>query len=97
MISITVVYANIQRQVEVELQVEENCTIAIAIQRSGLLKQFPEIKLNKAVVGIFNKKAALDDLVKAGDRVEIYRPLIIDPKQARLLRAKINARRSYNG
>ncbi len=91
MISITVAYAKLNHQVEIPLQVEENCTVALAINRSGLLQQFPEIHLNKASVGINSRKVALDDLVCAGDRVEIYRPLLVDPKQARLKRALLSS------
>ena len=88
MINITVCYATPERQVELPLTVEESCTVALAIKRSGILQQFPEIEMASAVVGIFSKKVALDANLHAGDRVEIYRPLTIDPKQARRLRAK---------
>jgi uncharacterized protein len=87
MITITVAYANPERQLEISLCVEPNCTIALAIQRSGLLRQFPEIKLSQTPVGIHGQRAALDDLLYEGARVEIYRPLQIDPKQARRARA----------
>ncbi len=85
---IMVAYASEDRQVEVPLEVEASCTIAIAIRRSGLLEQFPEIKLSDISVGVYSRAAALDDILQENDRVEIYRPLKIDPKEARLLRAK---------
>ncbi len=88
MIKITVSYATRNEQVVIPLEVEPNCTLAIAIRRSGILKRFPEIDLSNVEVGVFSRKKALDDIVCEGDRVEIYRPLIIDPKAARLLRAK---------
>lgn len=86
MITISVAYATPSRQVEIPLRVEENCTLALAIQRSGVLGQFPEIELGSLSVGIFGQLAALDDLLEEGDRVEIYRPLRTDPKQARFIR-----------
>lgn len=97
MIAICVAYATPHRQIEIPLTVEASCTVALAIQRSGLLKQFPEIKLGRlAAVGVNSERAALDDLLQDGDRVEIYRPLQMDPKQARLVRAQLNARSKSN-
>ncbi len=90
MIHVIVAYATPKKQIEIPLNVEENCTVALAIQRSGILQLFPDIKLAEARVGIYSKKVALDDGLRDGDRIEIYRSLKIDPKQARLLRAKRN-------
>lgn len=90
MINIKVAYATPKKQIEIPLLIEESCTIAMAIRRSGILIQFPEIDLANISVGIYSKKAKLDDILFNGDRVEIYRPLLIDPKQARMLRAKKN-------
>jgi uncharacterized protein len=87
-IQIIVAHATPQRQLEISLSVEENCTVALAIQRSGLLQQFPGITLGRSAVGIYGQRVALDDLVHDGDRIEIYRPLPRDPKQIRLARAK---------
>jgi uncharacterized protein len=89
-VKITVSYATPGQQVEIPLQVEESCTVAIAIQRSGILEQFSEIRLAEADVGICSRKVRLDSLLQQDDRIEIYRPLQIDPKQARLLRASRN-------
>jgi putative ubiquitin-RnfH superfamily antitoxin RatB of RatAB toxin-antitoxin module len=58
-----------------------------AIERSGLLAQCPEIDLAVFKVGIFGKVAKIDQVLEEGDRVEIYRPLIADPKEARKRRA----------
>lgn len=88
MLKIKVCYATPDTQVEIPLEVENNTTVAMAIRRSGVLTEFPEIDLASSKVGVWNKKVALDDLLREGDRVEIYRPLTIDPKAARLLRAK---------
>ncbi len=96
MMTITVAYATAQHQVEIALSVPENCTVALAIQRSGVLQQFPGIILGRAAVGIYGERVALDDLVHEGDRVEIYRPLQRSPRQARQVRAGINARSKYN-
>ena len=88
MIHIKVAYALPERQVEIPLSVEESCTVAIAIKRSGILALFPEIKFATVKVGIYGKRVHLDAIVHENDRIEIYRPLKIDPKQARVLRAK---------
>ena len=85
---ITVAHATREEQVEIPLEVESSCTVAIAIRRSGILKKFQEIKLENVRVGVYGKSVSLDTLVKNRDRIEIYRPLQIDPKQARLTRAK---------
>lgn len=65
----------------------EGMTAEQAIRRSGILERFPEIDLDTADVGIFGKLAAKDTELRFGDRVEIYRPLIADPKEARRRRA----------
>lgn len=88
MINIIVAYATPKKQTEISLLVEESCTVALAIKRSGILQQFPEIRLSDAIVGIHSKLVALDVGLHEGDRVEIYRPLKIDPKQARALKAE---------
>lgn len=87
-IFISVAYATSEKQIEIPLLVEENCTVALAIKRSGILQQFSEINLATAIVGIYSKRTALEANLRDGDRIEIYRPLRIDPKEARLLRAK---------
>ena len=58
-----------------------------AIERSGVLQRFPEIDLAGNKIGVFGKVAKLDRVLETGDRVEIYRPLIADPKEARKKRA----------
>lgn len=87
MLSVSVIYATPDQQIELPLQVEANCTVALAIQRSGLLRRFPELDLASLSVGVYSQRVKLDDGLNDGDRIEIYRPLQIDPKQARLLRA----------
>jgi putative ubiquitin-RnfH superfamily antitoxin RatB of RatAB toxin-antitoxin module len=85
---IEVVYALREEQVLLVLEVEEGATVRQVIERSGLLLQFPDINLARGRAGVFGKIVPLDTPVRDGDRVEIYRPLIADPKQARRERAK---------
>ncbi len=85
--NVEVVYATPKQQVLLSLQLVAPCSVQQAIMQSGILQQCPAIDLDQNTVGIFSKRVELTDLVKDGDRVEIYRPLIIDPKQARRLRA----------
>ena len=86
-IPVTVVYALADKQVVLTLDVETDATMAAVITQSGILEQFPEIELGKNKVGVFGKLGKLTDTLHAGDRVEIYRPLIADPKQVRKQRA----------
>jgi putative ubiquitin-RnfH superfamily antitoxin RatB of RatAB toxin-antitoxin module len=69
------------------VEAESPLTVQQAIEDSGVLQRFPEIDLAKNKVGVFGKAAKLDALLQDGDRVEIYRPLIADPKEARKKRA----------
>lgn len=87
-INVEVAYADISKQRIIKLLVEKGCTIELAIDRSGILLEFPDIDLMKQKVGIFSKQKKLTDILKEGDRIEIYRPLLIDPKDARKKRAK---------
>lgn len=87
MIKITVVYATEKKQIDIPVTVDESCTVELAIVRSKILEQFPEIKLSSIVVGIFGQRIKLDNNVQVGDRVEIYRPLLIDPKELRRIKA----------
>lgn len=88
LIKVEVAYATPDRQYLVAIQVPENSTIETVIQASGVLSEFPDINLRQQKIGIFSKPRTLSDCVKAGDRIEIYRPLIIDPKEARRAKAK---------
>ncbi len=87
LISIEVAYATPEQQVIVALNVPEGATIEAAIHASALLTRFPDIELSTTAVGIFSKVCELNQTLKAGDRVEIYRALIHDPKEARRQRA----------
>jgi putative ubiquitin-RnfH superfamily antitoxin RatB of RatAB toxin-antitoxin module len=86
-IPVTVVYALADKQVVLALDVVADATLDEVITQSGILEQFPEIDLGKNKVGVFGKLGKLTDTLHAGDRVEIYRPLIADPKQVRKQRA----------
>lgn len=85
---IEVAYALPDRQAIIAVSVETGTTIEAAILQSGILDQFPDIDLAKQKVGIFNEKRSLSEVVHAGDRIEIYRPLTIDPKEARRAKAR---------
>ncbi|MEX2365135.1 MAG: RnfH family protein [Pseudohongiellaceae bacterium] len=93
-IKVEVAYALPDRQLIVELRVEKGATALDAAMLSGIDREFPELDLQRAEMGVFSKM--LDGLIlpspdqyvlQEKDRVEIYRPLLLDPKQARLLRA----------
>ncbi|MES2298228.1 MAG: RnfH family protein [Pseudomonadota bacterium] len=73
------------------LQVAPGTTIGQAIAQSGVLAAAPEIELSTYPVGVYGKKKGLDTLVRVHDRIEIYRPLLADPKDSRRLRAEKKA------
>lgn len=89
---IEVIYLAANKQAVMALDLPENTRLIEAIQLSKLLENFPEIDLNRNKVGIFSKIVPLDTLLKDGDRVEIYRPLLVDPKQKRRLKASTRPR-----
>ncbi|MEO0034914.1 MAG: hypothetical protein RLZZ501_937 [Pseudomonadota bacterium] len=78
-----VVYATPARQSWLNIDVPDGSTVRDAIERSGILRQFPEIDLETQKVGIFGKATALDAVIEEGARVEIYRPITADPKTVR--------------
>ena len=84
---VEIVYAKPGEQVLEQLQASANDTIESVIRKSGILERFPEIDLGTNKVGVFGKAAALTATLNEGDRIEIYRPLIADPKEARKKRA----------
>ena len=86
-INVEVAYAKPDEQVIIPLQVSEGTTVNEAIELSQVLLRFPEIDLVKTKVGIFSQVCKLDAVLKQNDRVEIYRPLLLDPMQARRQRA----------
>jgi len=84
---VEVAYAKPEKQLIIQIDVEESCTVEQAIVLSKIKKQFPEIDVEKNKVGIFGKTVKLMDSLREKDRVEIYRPLIVDPKESRRARA----------
>jgi putative ubiquitin-RnfH superfamily antitoxin RatB of RatAB toxin-antitoxin module len=84
---VEVAYARPEAQVIVRLEVEPGTSAQEAIRASGLLQRFPDIDLAANAIGIFAKPCGLDQTLRPGDRVEIYRPLQADPREARRLRA----------
>lgn len=87
-ICVEVVYALPERQYLRQVALPKGCTLEQAIQASGLLELRRDIDLANNKVGIHGRLAKLSDAVKDGDRVEIYRPLIADPKELRRQRAE---------
>lgn len=77
---VRITYALPQRQISITIDLPDGSTISDAIKRSGILERFPAIDMEKQKVGIFGKFVKLDAAVEDGDRIEIYRPLTVDPK-----------------
>jgi len=87
MICVEVAYALPDEQVIIPIDIPEGATLEQAIAVSRIQDRFPEIDLTTAKVGIFGKLSHLSTQLRAGDRVEIYRPLLADPKAVRKKRA----------
>ncbi|AVU75145.1 UPF0125 protein [Pseudomonas sp. E141] len=89
MIELEVVYAGVDRQVLRVFSVPEGTSVRAALEASGIAAEFPQLDLATCPVGIFGKVVADPDrqVVRAADRLEIYRPLLADPKEIRRLRA----------
>lgn len=83
LINIEVAYATPERQVVIPLDVPTGSTVEGAIATSGILREFREINLNTQKVGIFGQVCTLDKTLTDGDRIEIYRPLMQNPMDAR--------------
>lgn len=96
-ISVEVAYGLADKQKLLSLQVDKGSTVQDAIEKSGILDEFPEIDLHKNKVGIFGKLTRLSQPVREKDRVEIYRPLIADPKEVRKKRAAEGKRMKKGG
>jgi len=87
-ISVEVVYGTPTSQKIIEIAVEDETTVEDAIKSSGIIAAYPEIDLAVNAVGIWNRAARLTDTVTDLDRIEIYRPLLADPKEVRKRRAE---------
>ncbi|WP_428943809.1 RnfH family protein [Pantoea sp. FN060301] len=92
-IAVEVVYALPDKQYLYTVNVEECSTVEQAIHASGILELRSDIDLARNKVGIFSRTVKLQDEVQGGDRIEIYRPLIADPKELRRLRAERAAKK----
>jgi putative ubiquitin-RnfH superfamily antitoxin RatB of RatAB toxin-antitoxin module len=79
---------------QVVLRLPTGSTVQEALQDSGLLQQFPELALNSLAAGIWGRRIALSDMLRDRDRVEIYRPLQVDPKEARRQRYRSHRAKS---
>ncbi|MCW9014328.1 MAG: RnfH family protein [Gammaproteobacteria bacterium] len=96
-IDVEVAYARADQQVIINVDMPVGATAEQAIQESGILEQFPEIDLDKNKLGIFGKLSKKTVELNPGDRVEIYRPLIADPKEVRRKREAEGKRMKKGG
>lgn len=87
-ITVEVAYAKADKQALIQLTVPLGTTVQQAIDMSKIVEQFPEINWDVNKIGIFSKPCKFDTVLREKDRVEIYRPLIADPKEVRKRRAK---------
>ena len=94
---VEVAFARPDKQVILAIDVEPGATVEKAIEVSGILEQFPEIDLSTNKMGIFGKLSKPATELKPGDRVEIYRPLIADPKEVRRKREADGKRMKKGG
>lgn len=86
-ILVEVAYANADHQKVVSVKLPLGSTAEVAIRKSGILSEFPEIDLTVNKIGIYSKACKLETTLRDKDRVEIYRPLLADPKEVRKQRA----------
>ena len=84
---VEVVYALPEQQSLLTVSVDDTCTAIEAVRQSGIVSEYPEIDLENVKLGIFSDSCTHETVLKAGDRVEIYRPLLADPKEIRKRRA----------
>ncbi len=96
-IDVEVAYARPDTQVILKLRVPRGATLEQAVRASGMLERFPEIDLASHELGIFGKLNKSGAELREGDRVEIYRPLIADPKEVRKQRAAEGKRMKKGG
>lgn len=88
MLNIEIVYALPDRQILKAMQVADGTTVREAALQSGLEAEFPELDVQTVKLGIFGKLVKDDTVLREKDRVEMYRPLLIDPKEARRKRVQ---------
>ena len=90
---VTIVYARPDVRRLLQVEVAAGATVEQAIEASGLLALEPQLRGSALDVGVWNRVARLDSPVSDGDRIEVYRPLTVDPKEARRIRANLRRRR----
>ncbi len=95
-INVELGYARPDNQVLMNLSLDNGGTVEDAIRQSGILERFVEIDLACNQVGIFGKQCTLSRVLRDGDRIEIYRPLLVDPKTARRRRAERSSANSLS-
>jgi uncharacterized protein len=88
LVAVTVVYALRERATEIAVELPEGATVAQALERSGFAARHPEANIADCPVGIFGTAVDRHAVVSDGDRVEVYRPLLADPKELRRTRAR---------
>jgi len=88
-IVVEVAYALPDEQLILEIEVPADCQVEEAIKRSGILERYPQIDLSTDKVGVFGKMCKLNATLNHKDRIEIYRPLIADPKESRRQKAEM--------
>lgn len=81
--NVGVAYSESGNQVWMTIEVPDDATVRAVIEKSGVLKMFPQIDLETRKVGIFGRLVKLDAGLKPGDRVEIYRPITCDPQEVK--------------
>lgn len=96
-IQVEVVYGLAEEQALLSVDVPDGSEVKEVILASNIIEQFPEIDLDKVKVGLFGKLTKMDQAVRARDRIEIYRPLIADPKEVRKRRAAEGKRLKKGG
>ena len=87
-ITVEVVCATAERQLLRQVNLPAGSQVITAIEQSGILQEMPDVAFDPSRIGIFSRRVAPDEMLHDGDRVEIYRPLTLDPKDARRRRAR---------
>ena len=87
--TVEVAHATPEKQKIIVLEVPVGTTAIEAVDRSGIRDEFENLQVDEKALGIFSRRLKSNQVLKAGDRVEIYRPLIADPKEVRRQRASI--------
>lgn len=92
--NVEIVYATSDEQLIRTLELADGATVRDAVLASGFIEQFEQVALDETPVGIYGVRVTYADELQEGDRVELYRPLVVDPMEARRARAKAQKGRS---